>query len=605
MANKAAASSKAPAVPARIARLRERMAEHGVAAYLIPSTDPHQSEYVPSCWQRRPWISGFTGSAGDVVISAKDAGLWTDGRYYLQAGAELKGSGVRLFKAADLGTPKPQEWLASTLSKGAKVGYDPRLLSLQQRRDYAQALDERGVELCAIDENLVDAVWDDRPKVPTEQVMALPKKLTGEATASKLRRVRKAMKELGADAHVVTTLDSIAWLFNIRGRDVDFNPVTISYAIVTPDDATLFIDRSKMSDAVIAALGAEVKLRAYEDLGGALAELGAAGRAVLLDPATCNTWVAERCRGAKVIEKASPIPAMKARKNDTEIAGMRAAHVRDGVAVVRFLRWLEEAVPKGSETEISASDKLEALRAEGEHFQGLSFDTISGYAGHGAIIHYRASDASSSRLQARGMYLIDSGGQYLDGTTDITRTVLLGGKATREQRDRFTRVLKGHIALARAVFPKGVSGIRLDTLARLPLWEAGLDYGHGTGHGVGVFLNVHEGPPSISVRGHAALEPGNILSNEPGYYEAGAYGIRIENLVLVTEADVRMNGTPFYRFDTLTLCPIDTRLVEPKLLGIEEKRWLNEYHKTVASTLSPLLAPADKRWLRNATKAIA
>ncbi len=602
MAKKRSTNVSLSSPKARLAALRRLMRDAGVAAYLVPSTDPHQGEYVPTFWERRSWLSGFTGSAGDLVITHTAAGLWTDGRYYLQAGEELRGSGIRLFKAPERGTPSQRDWLAKTLKKGQRVGFDPRLLSIQQHRELEGSLNAAGVKLKAIDRNLVDQIWTDAPAPRRSPIMVRPKSVTGEATTTKLRRVRKEMKEAGADAHVVTTLDSIAWLFNIRGSDVDFNPVVIAHAVVTAKNATLYVDPAKVPPALAKKLGPAVKVRAYTKTAADLRALGRARKRVWLDPATCNAWVASLVKGAKLVEKTSPIPAMKARKNRTEIAGMASAHVRDGVAMVRFLRWLEEAVPEGGVTELNAADQLEVFRREGDRFVGLSFRTISGYAGHGAIIHYSVTPETSVPLKAKGIYLVDSGGQYLDGTTDITRTVLLGKSATREQRDRFTRVLKGHIRLGRAIFPEGVAGIRLDTLARTALWDAGLDYGHGTGHGVGAFLNVHEGPQSISVRGMAHIEAGNVLSNEPGFYRAGAYGIRIENLVVVTEAPVGEGD--FLCFETLTLCPIDTRLIERRLLDANEVAWLNGYHRTVYKTLAPLVPAADRRWLKQATRAL-
>jgi len=590
----------------RIEALRKLMAKHGVAAYVVPSTDAHQSEYVPDAWQRRPWLSGFTGSAGDVIIASNSAGLWTDGRYFLQADRELRGSGVKLFKLSRPGVPSKIDFVAKTLKRGESVGIDPRLMSIGQAKAWEDGLKSTGVGVKFIDANLIDAIWEDRPALSDSQVSVLPVRFAGEAVASKLRRVRKAMKEHSADAYVLTTLDSIAWLFNIRGRDVDFNPVAVSYAMVTKDGATLFVDPTKVGPKVSKTLGKSLDVRPYDEISAALAQLGKQQARVWLDPVECNRWVADCADGAVIIEKASPVSGMKARKNDVELAGMRASHVRDGAAVSKFLCWLDSAVPKGGVTEISAADKLEEFRRQGEHFQGLSFRTISGYADHGAIIHYTVTKDTDVPLKSKGIYLVDSGGQYLDGTTDITRTVLLGKKATREQKDRFTRVLKGHIALARTVFPEGVKGIRLDTLARMPLWEVGLDYGHGTGHGVGAYLNVHEGPQAINpVRAGAPLESGNILSNEPGYYQAGDYGIRIENLVAVGIAQhLPMNGHKFLAFETLTLCPIDLRLVESKLLTDIERRWLNSYHKQVNKTLSPLLAAAERRWLKSATKAI-
>lgn len=584
----------------KLAALREVMEKRGIQAYLVPSTDPHQSEYVPSCWLRRGWLSGFTGSAGDVVVTLDKAGLWTDGRYFLQAEHQLKGSGVKLYRMGDKGVPSIEEFLANEFGEGDKLGADPRVLSLSRAAGLEEALAPVGAKLRLIDANLVDAVWKDQPALPLDPVMVLNKKFTGESTASKLRRIRKEMKAQDVHAHVLTTLDAIAWTFNIRGADVAFNPVAISYAIITPKDATLFVQRRKITPAVKRQIGSQVTIRAYDAVEKALSRLKRRRARVWVDGATANRWIVDLLKGCDLVTASTPVDLMKARKNPVEVKGMRAAHKRDGVAMVRFLRWLEESVPDGEVTEISASDQLARLRARGRHFQGLSFDTISGYADHGAIIHYSADEESDAKLKERGIYLIDSGGQYLDGTTDITRTVLLGKRATREQKERFTRVLKGHIALARARFPEGVRGMRLDTLARMPLWEAGLDYNHGTGHGVGAFLNVHEGPQSISYgrcKG-IPLEEGNVQSNEPGYYEPGEYGIRIENLVVVErDRELSRNGTTFYRFDTLTLCPIDTQLVEKKLLNDDERKWLNSYHRTVKATLSGRLGEKDRRWL--------
>lgn len=591
-----------------LAALRKLMRERKLDAYLIPSTDAHLSEYVPACWERRAWISGFTGSAGDVLVTLKGAGLWTDGRYFLQAEEQLADSGIELFRAGEKGVPSIEEHLAKVLSKGKRLGADPRVLSLARAASLEGALAKVGANLALVDRNLVDAIWKDQPALPTGPVEVLPPSRTGEKTADKLRRLREKMKERGADAHVITTLDGIAWAFNIRGNDVDYNPVVVSYGLITAKDATLFVAPGKVSQAATGKLGKSVKVRPYDEIKAALADLAKKKKQVWIDRDGTNRWVVQQLKGCELITDASPITAMKACKNAVEIEGMRAAHVRDGVAMVRFMRWLGEQVPKGTETELSAEAKLEGFRAEGKHYRGLSFHTIAGYRGHGAIIHYSADEDSNVKLQPKGIFLLDSGGQYLDGTTDITRTVLLGGKATPEQRRVFTLVLKGHIALARAKFPSGVRGMRLDTLARMHLWTAGLDYNHGTGHGVGAYLNVHEGPQSISPLRctGAALEPGNILSNEPGYYAPGKFGIRIENLVLVVK-DEKLSGedNTWLAFDTLTMCPIDTSLVDPKLLSPEERAWLNGYHKHVAKTLSPLLKdPADRKWLSRACKPV-
>lgn len=587
----------------KIEALRKLMKQHGLSAYLVPSTDPHQSEYVPECWQRRKWLSGFTGSAGDVLVTQKEAGLWTDGRYWLQAEKELRGSGIRLFKAGESKIPKLQEYAARNLKEGEVLGVDPQVVSYERCQDLEKQLKSTGAQLGTMETNLVDLIWEDRPSIPEKPVRALPMKFTGESVSSKLRRLRKAMKEKRAEAHVFTTLDAIAWLCNIRGQDVEFNPVTISYAIVTQKEASLFVSPDKISPSVARTLGSKVTIRPYDDFASAVRELASSKAVVWVDGSTVSRWVTDLLKGCNLITERTPLACMKSKKNPTEISGMREAHIKDGVAMARFLRWLEGAVGNGDLTEISVADRLAAFRAEGELFQGLSFRTISGYGGNGAIIHYSATPESDVPMKRAGIYLVDSGGQYLDGTTDITRTVLLGGKATREQKDRFTRVLQGHIGLARAKFPEGVSGIRLDTLARLPLWDANLDYNHGTGHGVGAFLNVHEGPQSISPGRDtgAALEPGNILSNEPGYYKAGAYGFRTESLILVVEDGKSADGDKkFLRFETLTMCPIDTRLVDVKLLDVSERKWLNDYHKTVYRTLSPRLESKDRAWLKKA-----
>lgn len=587
----------------KIEALRGLMKERGLDAYLIPTTDAHQSEYVPACWQRRAWSSGFTGSAGDLVVTRDEAGLWTDGRYFLQAASELRGSGIRLYKMGQHGVPTIQEFLAKKLTAGQVVGIDPRVVSLDRAGKLEKALQAESIELRMVEPNLVDELWIDRPSPSIEPIRVLPRRFAGESVSSKLRRLRSEMKKKRVDAHVLSALDAVAWLYNIRGRDIEFNPVVIAYALVTAEKAILFTDPVKVPAAEARKLGSKIEVRAYEAVAEALRELSDRKVRVWVEPSTTSRWLGGLLADCELIRERSPVTLMKARKNPAEIEGMKECHVRDGVAMVRFLRWLEEEVPRGGLTEISASDRLAELRAEGDLFQGLSFDTISGYADHGAIIHYRVTPKTDRPLKPDGVYLIDSGGQYLDGTTDITRTVLLGKKASREVRDRFTRVLKGHIALARARFPEGVTGIRLDTLARLPLWEAELDYNHGTGHGVGAYLNVHEGPRSISPTRDLGLplEPGNIFSNEPGYYKPGEYGIRIESLILVTEnGGPSENGKPYFQFETITLCPIDTRLIDRRLLDPAERKWLDGYHRMVYKKLSPRLSPADRSWLKKA-----
>ena len=586
---------------ARLARLREAMREHEVAAYLVPSSDPHQSEYVPDRWARRAWASGFTGSAGELVVGREGGGLWTDGRYHLQARQQLRGSGIRLFPVGEKDVPTIEEHLAKTLPRDAAVGVDPAVIAMRRARRMAEALGPAGVTLKPIEENLVDAARGPAPgRRARARVMALPARFAGETSASKLRRIRRAMREREADALVVTTLDAIAWLFNVRGSDVDYNPVVIAYAVVTENDAVLHVDRGKLDAAARAHLRRTARIEPYAAIRRTLRGLGRRKAAVWIDPETTSLMCGRLLDGARPVFAPSPIPRMKARKNEVELAGIRAAHRRDGVAMVRFLHWLEGAVEGGGTTEMGAAARLEGFRSEGEHFQGLSFPTIAGYAGHGAIIHYCVDEASDVALRPEGLFLVDSGAHYLDGTTDITRTLLLGGRPTGAQRDAYTRVLKGHIAIATARFPAGATGARLDTLARAALWQSGRDYGHGTGHGVGAFLNVHEGPQSISHRStEAALEPGNVQSNEPGYYEPGEFGIRIENLVEVVR-DEDIAPREFLCFDTLTLCPIEKRLVDPGLLTAGERGWLDAYHARVLETLGPCLDRGDRTWLEGA-----
>ena len=587
----------------KIAALRRLMAERGLAAYLVPSTDPHQSEYVPECWRRRAWASGFTGSAGDLLVTARQAGLWTDGRYFLQAEGQLHGSGIKLFRMGDPGVPTLHAFLAKTLKDGDLLGVDPATVTVAEARRLEAAVKVVHAQVRFSEENLVDAVWSDQPQRPGHSIVAHPRKFAGETVVAKLKVVRAAMAERKATALVVSVLDQLAWLYNIRGGDVQYNPVAIGYAVVTMKEAFLFAGADTVTPGLEKMLAPSVRVRPYELFGDALLALAAEKSRTWIDEGATSRWIADLLAGCELVTEASPILLPRARKNAVEIAGMKAAQVRDGVAMVRFLRWLEQEVPLGTVTELYAANKVDAFRAEGPLFRGPSFDTISGYLGDGAIIHYRVTTETDCALRPEGIYLIDSGGQYLDGTTDITRTVLLGKKATKEQKECFTRVLRGHIGLARVAFPAGTRGPRLDTLARIPLWEIGLDYNHGTGHGVGAYLGVHEGPQSIGTReANAELEPGNILSNEPGYYEPGAYGIRIENLVLVTEDPVRTRpGKQWLRFETITLCPIDTRLVEPKLLSADEKKWLNDYHAAVRKALSPQLDAPERRWLAQAT----
>ena len=592
----------------RINQLRDLMRKNKIQAYLIPSTDPHQSEYVPDLWKRRQWISGFDGSAGDVVVTLERAGLWTDSRYFLQAEEQLKGTGIELFKIGVPGTPSITEFLKAQLTAGDSVGYDPRLQTVNDLAKLEEELTPAKIRLLPLEENLIDRLWEDQPSLPDRPVFIWEEKYAGESAESKLNRIRQAMEKNGAQVHVLTMLDAIAWTFNIRSSDVAYNPVAIAYALITPDRAELFTYSKKINRKVKKALKGLVKIYDYDDFRKRLLKAVNKKTTVWLDGGTVSVWVVNlvKKKKAQILFKDSPVTMFKAIKNETELAGFKACHIRDGVAMVKFLHWLEKAVPQGGVTEMSAAEKLEAFRAEQELYQGPSFETISAFNEHGAIVHYTSGPESDVELKAPGIFLIDSGGQYLDGTTDITRTVAFG-EPTDEQKDRFTRVLKGHIDLALASFPRGTQGIQLDTIARKPLWDIGLNYGHGTGHGVGAFLSVHEGPQGISYyRGLGVpLEVGMICSNEPGFYKTGEYGIRVETLIQVVKDEQKSSQEfEFYKFETATLCPIDTSLVDKSLLTEQEIQYLNDYHQKTFDTLAPFLSGEELEWLKEATRPI-
>ncbi|HID38842.1 MAG TPA: aminopeptidase P family protein [Calditrichaeota bacterium] len=593
----------------RLDALRKLMKKNKLDAYIIPGTDPHQSEYVPALWQRRAWISGFNGSAGDVIVLRDKAGLWTDSRYFLQAEEQLKNSGIDLFKIGVTGVPDMIQFLKNNLEKGRVVSIDPKLHSHQEVSKMQAELQSRGITVKALEDNLVDAIWEDRPSLPDAPLFVWEDKYAGESVESKLDRIRQKMQEENVFAHVLTMLDTIAWTFNLRSSDVDYNPVFISYAIITQDNALLFVNKKKINRKVKKHLKGLAKFYDYDDFRKHLLKIAKRKHKIWLDGNTVNHWIVnliqKKCR---VFFKESPVVMFKAIKNETELQGFKNCHIRDGVAMVKFLHWLEKSVPEEGVTEITAAEKLESFRAEQDLYRGPSFETISAYGEHGAIVHYTSSPQTDVELKEEGIYLIDSGGQYLDGTTDITRTVALG-EPTEEQKDRFTRVLKGHIDLAITSFPRGTQGIQLDTIARKPLWDIGLNYGHGTGHGVGAFLGVHEGPQGISYyRGlGVALEVGMICSNEPGFYKAGEYGMRIETLVNIIKDSKKSSDEDFefYTFETATLCPIDLKLVNKDLLSEEEIAYLNDYHERVYETLLPFIKDKDlQNWLEQATKAI-
>lgn len=595
--------------PERVALLRERLRAGDLNGFIVPHSDEHQSEYLPPSAERLAWLTGFTGSAGTAIVLLDEAALFVDGRYTLQAASEIDRS---VFEPTSSAETPPGAWLSKRLKAGDRIGYDPWLFTLAEKRRYEKRCTEAGAALVALTDNPIDAIWTDRPQPPLGAVTLHAIEQAGEASETKLERLRARVAEKKADALLLTATDSIAWLFNIRGHDVAHNPVPHAFAIVPAEGKpTLHIDSRKLSNSVRDALSEIAELSEPSDIEGSIVALGLDGARVLVDPESAAAFLADRTVAASgtLVEGDDPVTLMKARKNRAELDGARRAHRRDGVAMVRFLAWLDREAPSGKVDEIGAVEALERFRTvaaaeEGMELVDISFDTIAGAGPNGAIVHYRVNRDSNRLLDQDSLFLIDSGGQYRDGTTDITRTVAIG-TPTSEMRERFTRVLKGHIAIARARFPAGTSGAQLDILARLPQWEIGLDYDHGTGHGVGSFLSVHEGPARISKTGHVPLEAGMILSNEPGSYRTGAYGIRIENLVVVTPAETIAGGDrPMLGFETITLAPIDRRLVDPELLTPAELNWLNAYHREIRTTLSGRLAPDDAAWLGRATALI-
>jgi Xaa-Pro aminopeptidase len=586
----------------RVVLLRRELAARGIDGFVVPRSDEHQGEYVPPRGQRLAWLTGFTGSAGLAVVLRERAALFVDGRYTLQAAQQADS---KLFDLRHLLDEPPARWIGAALKNGEVLGYDPWLHTPQEVERFAAAADKAGASLSAVEDNPLDRVWADQPAAPLAPVVRHPDTFAGESAQSKRERLARGLAEDGITAAVLTMPESIAWLLNIRGGDVPHTPLPLSFAILKSDaSVALFIDRRKLVSGLDRHLGNAVAVLPPEELGPALDGLAAAGGRVQADPATAAAWVFDRLSRASARIHRAPDPCVlpKACKNAAEIAGTRAAHLRDGAALTRFLAWLARETPKGNLSEIAASDRLEAFRREGQYFRDLSFATISGAGSNGAIVHYRAMPETEKRLEPGSLYLLDSGAQYLDGTTDVTRTIAIG-EPSPEMRDRFTRVLKGHIALALARFPKGTTGTQLDAFARRGLWQVGLDYDHGTGHGVGSYLGVHEGPQRISKAANSqALLPGMIISNEPGYYKAGAYGIRIENLVLVQLAEA--GEREMMCFETLTLAPIDRNLIEPSLLDDAEIDWLDAYHACVREALTPLVDPETARWLAKVSRPI-
>ncbi len=593
-----------PAPAARLAALRAELARRGIDGFVVPRADEHQGEYVPKSAQRLAWLTGFSGSAGLAIVLADKAAIFIDGRYTLAVRGQVD---LRAFVPHQVPEQSPESWIAANLSKGGKLGFDPWLQTIDGYDRFARACQKAGGSFVPVDSNPIDAVWKDRPAAPLAPVLPHPVEFAGETSEARRKRIADIVRDKGADVALITQPDSIAWLLNVRGGDVPRTPFALGFALLHTDGhVDLYMDRRKIPDRTVAWLGNAVTLAPPQELAAALDMMGKAGKRVMVESSTAPYWAATRLQAAGVtmVRDADPVALPKACKNDVELNGIRAAHRRDGAAVSRFLSWLGHESKGGGLREIEVSDRLQALREETGQLRDLSFDTISGAGPNGAVVHYRAAPATERTLEPGSLYLVDSGGQYRDGTTDITRTVAVG-TPTPEMKDRFTRVLKGHIALAMARFPVGTTGSQLDALARYSLWQAGLDYDHGTGHGVGAYLSVHEGPHRISkVANSIALQPGMIVSNEPGYYKTGAYGIRIENLVAVREAKIEGADRRYLEFETLTHAPIDLACIDASLLTETEKAWLNAYHARVREVVGPQVDEPTRIWLAEATRAI-
>lgn len=586
----------------RLSNLREVMKREHLDAFVFPSTDPHNSEYVPDRWKGREWLSGFTGSAGTAVVTMHEAALWTDSRYFLAAEQQLAGTEFKLMRERVAGTPSIAEWLGNVLSDvdGAQVGIDGMVNTAADVEALIADLRHQGGITVRTNFDPLAIIWPNRPPVPAAKIEIHPLEYAGETTASKLSRIGTALRSLHADGMLVSALDDIAWTLNLRGSDVHCNPVFVSYLLISPKTVTLFVNDDKLTPPVKAYLSAQgVQTAPYDTIREALRRYDEYN--ILLDPHETSYTLFRQVRVQEVVRAASPVPAMKAIKNEVEVEGFRRAMIRDGVAMVKFLRWLQTAVATGQETEVSIAAKLTSLRMEQPLFRDISFDTIAGYEAHGAIVHYEATPETDVPLEPKGFLLLDSGAQYQDGTTDITRTIALG-PLTQEQREIYTLVLKGHIQLELAKFPSGACGTQIDALAREPMWRKGLNFMHGTGHGVGSFLNVHEGPHQIRMEYKPApLLPFMTVTDEPGLYLQGKFGVRIENTLLIKPYMTTAFGD-FLQMEPLTLCPIDTAPIVREMMLPEETGWLNGYHEYVLDKLSPHLSGADLDWLRAATQ---
>lgn len=586
----------------RLEALRQLMHREHLAAFIFPSTDPHSGEYVPEHWKGRQWISGFNGSAGTAVVTLEDAAVWTDSRYFIAAEEQLHGTEFKLMKDGMPGTPSIAEWLADKLkyTNNTEVALDGMVNTLNEVNALKEELRKLGGLTLRTNLDPLKTIWTNRPEIPTNKVELQPLELAGEETRHKIERIRMALRAVHADGTLVSTLDDVAWTLNLRGSDVECNPVFVAYLLIEQQRTTLYINKEKLTNEVYNyLLSQQIDVEDYADVTKGLANY--AEYNILLDPNTTNYTLAKMVKCQEIVTMPSPVPALKAVKNEAEIRGFRNAMLKDGIAMVKFLKWLKPAVEAGNETEMSLDDKLTSLRSEQPLFKGKSFETIVGYEAHGAIVHYEATPETNIPMKPHGLVLIDSGGQYQDGTTDITRTIALGD-TTPEQRTAYTLVLKGFINFAMLKFPDGATGTQLDATARLPLWREGMNYLHGTGHGVGAYLNVHEGPHQVRMQWRPApFHAGMTVTDEPGLYVEGLFGIRIENTLLTTP----YRSTPFgefLQFSSLTLCPIDTAPIERSMLTIDELSWLNNYHRTVYNTLAPHLDSEHTEWLKDATK---
>ncbi|MBN1043855.1 aminopeptidase P family protein [Clostridium botulinum] len=586
----------------KIEKLREIMKKENIDYYVVPSGDFHQSEYVAEHFKSRAYITGFTGSAGTALIGREKGILWTDGRYFIQAEQQLKDSGIELYKMRIPGWPTLHEWLMENMKSGETVSFDGRLFSANEYKEFKKIKDKKDINI-VMDKDLIEEIWNDKPELPKEKAFLHDIKYCGKSSKEKIEEVRVEMKKMGAESYIISSLDDIAWLYNIRGNDVKDTPVVLAYAVVNEEKATLYIDKNKLSNEDQIKLNNEgIKIDEYNNIFEDVKDIK---NSVILDPNKVSGYIYTLINeNVEVIEALNITTKLKAIKNSIEIENLKRCQIKDGVAMVRFLKWLKESVGKENITEVTVADKLLELRSKGDLFVEESFGTIAGYKDHAAMMHYSATDESAYELKPEGILLVDSGGQYLDGTTDITRSFILG-KLTDEEKKDFTLVLKSHINLMKAKFLKGTTGSNLDVLARTILWDEGMDYKCGTGHGVGFFLSVHEGPQSIRpVPNTVVLEPGMILTNEPGVYKEGKHGIRTENVMLVTNDIETDEGGEFYKFEVMSYCPIDIEGIDKSLLTEAERKWLDVYHTETYAKLSPYLNDEEKNFLKNATREI-